>query len=112
MLGACGVSNNSRGVLNNKAVYTAESVACDWAGAVMRKLTEKRRKNIYVTDTVGYRVACTRLKRYNKAVYTAESVASDWAGAVMRKLPEKRRKNKCVTDRPTNQPTNQQSARN
>ena len=34
----------------NKAVYTAESVACDWAGAVMRKLPEKRRKNKCVTD--------------------------------------------------------------
>ena len=27
----------------NKAGYTAELVACDWAGAVMRKLPEKRR---------------------------------------------------------------------
>ena len=27
----------------NKAVYTAESVACDWAGAVMRKLPEQGR---------------------------------------------------------------------
>ena len=26
----------------NKAVYTAESVACDWAEAVMRKLPEER----------------------------------------------------------------------
>ena len=34
----------------NKAVYTAESVACDWAGAVMPKLPEKRRKNECVTD--------------------------------------------------------------
>ena len=34
----------------NKAVYTAESVACDWAGAVMQKLPEKRQKNKCVTD--------------------------------------------------------------
>ena len=33
----------------NKAAYTAESIACDWAGAVRRKLPEKRRKNKYVT---------------------------------------------------------------
>ena len=52
----------------NKAVYTAESVACDWAGAVMRKLPKKRRKTNALptnqrTDGVTYRVACTRLKR-------------------------------------------------
>ena len=63
----------------NKAVYTAESVTCNWAGAVMRKLPKKRRKNKCVTDQptdrptnqptnqrtdiVTYRVACTRLKR-------------------------------------------------
>ena len=35
----------------NKAVYTAESVTCDWAGAVMRKLPAKRRKtNALPTD--------------------------------------------------------------
>ena len=34
----------------NKAVYTAESVACDWAGAVRQKLPEKRRKNKCVTN--------------------------------------------------------------
>ena len=64
-------------------LYMAESVVCDWAGAMMQKLPEKRRKNKCVTDrptdrptdqptnqptnrrtdTVGYRVACTRLKR-------------------------------------------------
>ena len=28
--------------ISNKAVYTAESVTCDWAGAVMPKLPKKR----------------------------------------------------------------------
>ena len=31
-------------VATNKAAYTAESVACDWAGAVMRKLPENAEK--------------------------------------------------------------------
>ena len=34
----------------NKAVYTAESVACDWAGAVMQKLPKKRQKSKCVTN--------------------------------------------------------------
>ena len=32
----------------NKAGYTAELVACDWAGAVMRKLPAKRRERNFV----------------------------------------------------------------
>ena len=37
--------------LKNKAVYTAESVACDWAGAVMQKKPpKKRRKTKCVAD--------------------------------------------------------------
>ena len=34
----------------NKAGYTAELVACDWAGAAMQKLPEKRRKSKCVTE--------------------------------------------------------------
>ena len=37
--------------LYNKAVYTAESVACDWAGAVMRKVPQNAKKtNALPTD--------------------------------------------------------------
>ena len=37
--------------MRKKAVYTAESVACDWAGAVMRKLPENAEKtNALPTD--------------------------------------------------------------
>jgi len=34
----------------NKAGYTAELVACDWAGAVMQKLPKRHRKSKCVTD--------------------------------------------------------------
>ena len=38
-------------LVENKAVYTAESVACDWAGAVMRKLPKNAEKtNALPTD--------------------------------------------------------------
>ena len=68
----------------NKAVYAAESVACDWAGAVMQKLPERRRKNKCVTDqptdrqtdTAGYRVACTRLKMIE--VIKRELYKTEW----------------------------------
>ena len=62
----------------NKAGYTAESVACNSAGAVMQKLPRKRRKSKYVTNRptnrptdrraniVTYRVACTRLNNKKK----------------------------------------------
>ena len=43
------------------------SVACDWAGAVMRKLFAREkhygRTDNRPTDTETYRVACTRLTR-------------------------------------------------
>ena len=41
---------NKRKKKKNKAVYTVESVACDWAGAVMQKLPENAKKNKCVTD--------------------------------------------------------------
>ena len=47
------------------AVYTRASVSCNWAGAVMQKpLTEYGCDGPTdgLTDTVTYRVACTRLK--------------------------------------------------
>ena len=55
----------------------AESVACDWAGAVMRKLLKKRQKNKCVTDqptdrptdTVGYSINKTIcIIEFNQAV--------------------------------------------
>ena len=62
----------------NKAVYTAISVACGWAGAVLslckprnseirdRKLDDTDRPTDRRTDIVSYRVACTRLITTNK----------------------------------------------
>ena len=42
---------NRENLQRNKAVYTAESVACDWAGAVMQKLPENAKKtNALPTD--------------------------------------------------------------
>jgi len=38
-------AQKNRDLIKYKALYTAESVACDWAGAVMQKLPQKRRKN-------------------------------------------------------------------
>ena len=35
----------------NKAVYTAESVACDWAGAVIRELPENAEKQMRYQPT-------------------------------------------------------------
>ena len=58
----------------NKAVYTAISVACGWAGAVMnlckprnseirdQKLDDTDQPTDRRTDIVSYRVACERLK--------------------------------------------------
>ena len=39
------IANVAGDANSNKAVYTAESVARDWAGAVRRKLPGKRQKN-------------------------------------------------------------------
>ena len=58
-------SLRSEGWINNKAIYTAESVACTWAGVVTQKNARKtpRKQMCYRrTNTVGYRVARTRLK--------------------------------------------------
>ena len=44
-----------------KAVYTTKSVACDWAGAVMQKLPEKRQ------NKAGY-MASGALKHLYKKV--------------------------------------------
>ena len=61
----------------NKAVYTAISVACGWAGAVMslckpqnseirnQKLDDTDGPTDGPTDIASYRVACTRLKINN-----------------------------------------------
>ena len=37
-------------VSEDKAVYTAELVACDWAGAVIPKLSKKNQTNESPTD--------------------------------------------------------------
>ena len=72
----------------NKAGYTAKPVACCWAGAVMLKVSRKVRILIKPqkthlmtdgpsnrpTDTVTYRVACTRLKRKKNNPPTAACV--------------------------------------
>ena len=52
--GHLGLDVLTKSVLDkDKAVYTAESVACDRAGAVMQKLPKKRQKKIRYRPTDG-----------------------------------------------------------
>ena len=83
------LAHQNQFLLSNKAVYTAESVACNSAGAVMQKLPKKRQKNKCITDrptnrptdqrtdTVRYRVAW-RLWRQTEGERTLKKKRYVW----------------------------------